>query len=65
MWLLHRWGEETGNKGFALMTDAWFGEYMYQVVVDRSCLGDRAKAALAAGQVTSLPPWDPMGALAQ
>ena len=37
----------------------------YQVVIDEENLNDEHKALLQAGQPTLLPPWDPMGALAQ
>jgi len=59
------WGSETGDKGYALMTDTWFDEYMYQVVVRASFFDndDRIKKALA-GEPVILPAWDPMGALA-
>lgn len=27
----HSWGDARGNKGYFLMTDAWFEEYLFQV----------------------------------
>lgn len=30
------WGKEPGKDGYYLMTDRWFDEYMYQVVVNKS-----------------------------
>lgn len=27
------WGPDRGDKGYLLMTDAWFDEFMYQVWV--------------------------------
>ena len=60
------WGEDSGDKGYALMSDAWFDEYMYQVVVEEGRLvDDRLKALVQENAPpTELPPWDPMGALA-
>lgn len=45
------------------MTDKWFNEFMYQVVVDKSVLTASQLAALEQEPVV-LPPWDPMGSLA-
>mmetsp|Transcript_21329 Transcript_21329/g.21646 ORF Transcript_21329/g.21646 Transcript_21329/m.21646 type:complete len:137 (-) Transcript_21329:463-873(-) len=58
------WGEEGADKGYYLMTDSWFDEYMYQVVVDKSILTSEILALLAT-PATILPAWDPMGALAK
>ena len=29
------WGEKVGDKGYFVMSDRWFDEYMFEVVVDR------------------------------
>ncbi len=57
------WGDKGGDKGFMMMTDAWFDQYLYEVVVDREFV-DEATLSLLNGEATSLPPWDPMGSLA-
>lgn len=57
------WGDKGGDKGFMMMTDAWFDEYLYEVVVDRSFVSEEILALLD-GTPTALPPWDPMGSLA-
>jgi bleomycin hydrolase len=57
------WGKEPGRDGFFVMSDSWFDEYMYQVVVQKKYLPPDLRAALAQPPV-ELPPWDPMGALA-
>lgn len=57
------WGDEHGNKGFYLMTDAWFDEYNYQVVVNKKYLSEEVLEAFA-GEPIVLDPWDPMGSLA-
>lgn len=58
------YGPEPGSKGFHVMTDAWFREYLYEVVVRRDRLPADVLAGLATAPVT-LPLWDPMGALAR
>lgn len=57
------WGDKFGDKGFMLMTDRWFDEYNYEVVVDRKYLPAEILAVLAT-EAVPLPPWHPMGALA-
>lgn len=58
------WGDEKGQKGMYLMTDPWFDEYMYQVVVQKKYLPEDVIAAYGEEPVR-LAPWDPMGALAE
>ncbi len=57
------WGEENGQKGFYLMNDSWFDEYMFEIAVHRKYLPARLRAAIGQKPIV-LPPWDPMGALA-
>jgi bleomycin hydrolase len=57
------WGTESGDKGYMLMTDRWFGEYVYEIAVSRRHLPAELLAVLEQEPVV-LPPWDPMGALA-
>ena len=57
------WGKDHGHDGYDLMTDDWFSEYVYQVVVDRKYLTEDELAAYDSDP-TPLAPWDPMGALA-
>lgn len=57
------WGKEPGRDGYYLMTDRWFDEYMYQVVVSKKYLTPEQLAAYEA-QPIELEPWDPMGSLA-
>ena len=57
------WGEKTGTKGFYSMSDAWFDEFNYQVMVERRYIDEEWLAALDE-PVIELEPWDPMGALA-
>jgi bleomycin hydrolase len=57
------WGDKGGDKGFLIMTDAWFDEYMYEVVVHRQFVPQELLAALDEEPI-GLDPWDPMGSLA-
>lgn len=57
------WGDDRGNKGYLIMTDAWFSEYVYEVVVDKKYLTDEILDVLKQEPIV-LPAWDPMGALA-
>ena len=57
------WGDEAGRDGFYVMSDRWFEEYTYQIVVNRKYLPEEALAAYDS-EPTLLAPWDPMGSLA-
>jgi len=57
------WGKDVGADGYYVMTDRWFDEYMYQVVVHKKYLSEEQLAAYAAEPI-ELEPWDPMGSLA-
>ncbi len=57
------YGKELGKDGYFIMTDAWFDEYLYQVVVNRKYLSEKTLAAYAERPIM-LEPWDPMGSLA-
>ncbi len=57
------WGEDIGEKGYFVMGDKWFDEYVYEVVINKKYLSDALKAALKKKPIV-LPPWDPMGSVA-
>lgn len=57
------WGKDHGKDGYDVASDAWFDEYVYQVVVDKKYLNPEELAAYESDPV-ELAPWDPMGALA-
>ncbi|XP_075710441.1 bleomycin hydrolase [Rhinoderma darwinii] len=57
------WGDDRGNKGYLIMTDEWFSEYVYEVVVDKKHVPEEVLEVLKQEPVV-LPAWDPMGALA-
>jgi len=58
------WGDKSGRKGFYLMNDSWFDEYMFEIAARKSYLPARLLKALKLKPIV-LPPWDPMGALAR
>ena len=45
------------------MSDAWFDQYLYQIVVNKKYLTDEELAQLEQAPI-ELQPWDPMGSLA-
>ena len=57
------WGTKSGNKGYMMMTDEWFDEYTYEIVVDKKYISKRLLKYIDMEPVV-LAPWDPMGALA-
>ena len=59
------WGKDHGKNGFDSITDAWFDEYVYQVVVDKKYLTEEQRATYETEEATLLEPWDPMGSLAR
>ncbi len=57
------WGKEAGSEGYYVMSDDWFTEYTYQVVVHKKYLTEAQRAELDQAPI-ALEPWDPMGSLA-
>ena len=57
------WGNKNGDKGYYLMSDDWFDEYNYEIVVDKKYLSSKILAIFDL-EPKKLNPWDPMGALA-
>ena len=57
------WGKDRGKDGYYLMSDDWFSEYTYQVVVHKKYLSAEQLAQYE-GEMKVLEPWDPMGSLA-
>mgnify|MGYP001140267107 CR=1 FL=1 len=57
------WGDKKGEKGFFIMSNPWFDEFMYQIVINKKYLSDKLQQALEEKPI-ELSPWDPMGSLA-
>ncbi|GAA5931813.1 C1 family peptidase [Sporobolomyces koalae] len=58
------WGPLAGIKGFLVMTDAWFEQYVFQIAAPRARLPRELLHTYEHAQAISLPPWDPLGAAA-
>ena len=56
------WGSEGLNEGYYMASDSWFDLLVYQAVVHKKYLGD--KAAILDTDPIVLDPWDPIGSLA-
>ena len=59
-WMVENsWGASSGYKGNIIMTDEWFNEYMFRLVVERQFVPADVMKMLAQKPVM-LPAWDPM-----
>ncbi|TFK54260.1 peptidase C1B bleomycin hydrolase [Heliocybe sulcata] len=58
------WGPDVGDKGYFVMTDKWFEQFVYQVVVPKALAQRELVKVYEGGNPVVLPHWDPMGALA-
>ncbi len=59
-WLVENsWGAANGWQGHLIMTDEWFNEYMFRVVVDKKYVSADILKYLEQKPIV-LPPWDPM-----
>ena len=57
------WGKEKGRDGYYIMSDDWFDEYVFQVVVNKKYLPPELLNYYNQ-EPAVLEPWDPMGSLA-
>jgi bleomycin hydrolase len=59
-WLLENsWGPTAGHNGYLIMTDPWFDNYMFRIVVNKAFVPEKYMKILKQ-KPTMLPPWDPM-----
>ncbi len=59
-WLLENsWGKDSGFEGNLIMSDKWFDEYMFRLVVNKKYL-DEETLKMFDREAILLPPWDPM-----
>lgn len=58
------WGDEVGEKGYFVMTDEWFNEYVLQVVTSKKYVSKETYAAYKGKEYSVLPFYDPMSSLA-
>lgn len=53
------WGADRGDKGYYVMSQKWFEDYVYHVVVKKEFL-TKEQVSLAEGEYVDLPVWDSM-----
>lgn len=59
-WLLENsWGKTGFDNGYLILTDEWFSEYMFRLVVNKKYISPDVLKILDE-KATMLPPWDPM-----
>lgn len=58
------WGEKVGEDGFFIMSNDWFKEFNYEVVIHKKYLSE-ADLKSYQKEAVVLKPWDPMGSLAK
>ncbi len=59
-WMVENsWGASSGYKGNIIMTDEWFNEYMFRLVVEKKYVPADIMALMKQKPVM-LPSWDPM-----
>lgn len=59
-WMVENsWGAEVGYKGHLIMTDEWFDEYMFRLVVEKKYVPEKVLNILKQKPIR-LPAWDPM-----
>lgn len=59
-WMVENsWGAASGYKGNVIMTDEWFNEYMFRLVVDKKYVSSKI-LNLCSQEPIMLPAWDPM-----
>ena len=59
-WMVENsWGATSGYKGFLIMTDEWFNEYMFRLVVEKKYVPADVLELLNK-KPQKLPAWDPM-----
>ena len=59
-WMVENsWGPASGYKGCLIMTDEWFNEYMFRLVVEKKYVPEDILKMLEQTPV-QLPAWDPM-----
>ena len=59
-WMVENsWGASSGYRGNIIMTDEWFDEYMFRLVVEKQYVPADVMALLKQKPIM-LPAWDPM-----
>ncbi|MCQ2295498.1 MAG: C1 family peptidase [Bacteroidales bacterium] len=59
-WMVENsWGSSYGYQGFIIMTNEWFNEYMFRVVLEEKYIPSKYREMLRQTPIM-LPAWDPM-----
>ena len=59
-WMVENsWGASSGHRGHLIMTDEWFDEYMFRLVVEKRFVPKKTLRLLEQ-KPTLLPAWDPL-----
>ena len=59
-WMVENsWGASSGHRGHLIMTDEWFDEYMFRLVVENRFVPKKTLRLLEQ-KPTLLPAWDPL-----
>ena len=59
-WMVENsWGPTSGYRGNMIMTDEWFNEYMFRLVVNKKYVDQKFLDMLKQKPIM-LPAWDPM-----
>lgn len=63
-WLVENsWGDTTGKNGNFTMSDEWFDQHVYMLVVHKKYLPAKILKEAKSHKTILLPPWSPFGAL--
>jgi bleomycin hydrolase len=49
------WGADSGQKGYIIMTNEWFNEYSFRLVVDNKYVPERIMKAYQTAPVMVMP----------
>lgn len=59
-WMVENsWGPTSGHNGYIIMSDNWFNEYLFRLVVEKKYVPEKL-AELSKQKPTLLPAWDPL-----
>ncbi len=59
-WMVENsWGADSGYKGHIIMSDKWFSEYVFRLVIEKKYVSDKL-LQLAKEKPVKLPAWDPL-----
>ena len=59
-WMVENsWGASYGHQGHLIMTDRWFDEYMFRLVVETKYVPEKVLKVFRQKPI-QLPAWDPM-----